>query len=62
MDEERFRAMTLVGDPDTICEQIGPYLDAGLDGLIFNMYDAQDLDPVRLAGETLAKAFAAAEA
>jgi F420-dependent oxidoreductase-like protein len=62
MDEERFRAMTLVGDPDTVCEQIGAYLDAGLDGLIFNMYDAQDLDPVRLAGETLTKAFAAAEA
>jgi F420-dependent oxidoreductase-like protein len=61
MDEERFRAFTIVGDPDTVCEQVGAYFDAGLDGLIFNMHDAQDLDPVRLAGETLIKAFATAE-
>ncbi len=33
----------------------GAYFDAGLDGLIFNMHDAQDLEPVRLAGETLAE-------
>ena len=39
------------------CEQVGAYLEAGLDGLVFNMHDAQDLEPVRLAGETLTKAF-----
>ena len=33
---------------------IDAYIEAGLDGLIFNMHDAQDLEPVRLAGETLA--------
>jgi len=30
---------------------------AGLDGMVFNMHDAQDLDPVRLAGRTLSAAF-----
>jgi hypothetical protein len=41
-----------------VCQQVDTYLDAGLDGLIFNMPDAQDLEPVRLAGETLSRAFA----
>jgi F420-dependent oxidoreductase-like protein len=62
MGEERFRAMTTVGDPDAVAEEVATYLDAGLDGLIFNMYDAQDLDPVRLAGETLKRAFPVAQA
>jgi alkanesulfonate monooxygenase SsuD/methylene tetrahydromethanopterin reductase-like flavin-dependent oxidoreductase (luciferase family) len=57
MDEERYRGYVIAGDPDGVCEQVGAYLDAGLDGLIFNMHDAQDLEPVRLAGETLSKAF-----
>ncbi|HWF73949.1 MAG TPA: LLM class F420-dependent oxidoreductase [Solirubrobacteraceae bacterium] len=62
IDEERFRATTTVGDPDTVCEQVSELLDAGLDGLVFNMYDAQDLDPVRLAGESMSQAFPAAQA
>jgi F420-dependent oxidoreductase-like protein len=57
MDEERYRGYVVAGDPDGVCEQVGAYLDAGLDGLIFNMHDAQDLEPVRLAGRTLSKAF-----
>ncbi|MGA2319401.1 MAG: LLM class F420-dependent oxidoreductase [Solirubrobacteraceae bacterium] len=57
MDDERYRAYVVAGDPDTVCEQVGAYLDAGLDGLVFNMHDAQELEPVRLAGETLTKAF-----
>jgi F420-dependent oxidoreductase-like protein len=62
MDEERYAGYVIAGDPDGVCEQVGAYLDAGLDGLIFNMHDAQDLEPVRLAGETLTKAFGAAAA
>ena len=54
MDAERFRGYVIAGDPDAVREQVGEYLDAGLDGLVFNMHDAQDLEPVRLAGETLA--------
>ena len=61
MDEERFRAYATVGDPETVCEQVGALLDAGLDGLIFNMYDAHDLDAVRLAGKTLLEAFRTVE-
>jgi F420-dependent oxidoreductase-like protein len=57
MDDERYRGYVVAGDPDAVCEQVGAYLDAGLDGLVFNMHDAQDLEPVRLAGETLTKAF-----
>lgn len=57
MDEERYRSYVVAGDPDAVCEQVAAYLDAGLDGLIFNMNDAQEIEPVRLAGETLARAF-----
>jgi F420-dependent oxidoreductase-like protein len=56
MDDERYRGYMITGDPDAVCEQVGAYLDAGLDGLVFNMHDAQDLDPVRLAGATLTQA------
>ena len=58
MDDERYRGYVLAGDPDAVCEQVGAFLDAGLDGLVFNMHDAQDLEPVQLAGDTLTKAFA----
>jgi F420-dependent oxidoreductase-like protein len=57
MDEERYRGYVVAGGPDAVCDQVGAYLEAGLDGMIFNMHDAQDLDPVRLAGETLTKVF-----
>jgi alkanesulfonate monooxygenase SsuD/methylene tetrahydromethanopterin reductase-like flavin-dependent oxidoreductase (luciferase family) len=57
MDDERYRGYVVAGDPDAVCEQVAAYLDAGLDGMVFNMHDAQDLEPVRLAGETLTKAF-----
>ncbi len=55
-DQEAFRRMTVIGDPDQVTEQVRAYLDAGLDGLIFNLPDAYDLDSVRLAGETLTAA------
>jgi F420-dependent oxidoreductase-like protein len=57
MDEERYRGYVVAGDPDAVCEQVAAYLDAGLDGLVFNMHDAHDLEPVRLAGRTLTNAF-----
>jgi F420-dependent oxidoreductase-like protein len=53
MDPARMREYLVVGDPDSVSEQLAEYLDAGLDGMIFNMHDAQDLEPVRLAGRTL---------
>lgn len=57
LDAEQYRGYVVAGDPDAVCEQVAAYLDAGLDGMIFNMHDAQDLEPVRLAGHTLTKAF-----
>jgi F420-dependent oxidoreductase-like protein len=58
LDPSVLRAYMLVGDPDSVCEQVAEYLDAGLDSLIFNMPEAQDIEPVRLAGTTLTAAFA----
>ncbi|MGO9208141.1 MAG: LLM class F420-dependent oxidoreductase [Candidatus Limnocylindrales bacterium] len=57
MDSARLREYVAMGDPDSVCEQLAKYFDAGLDGMIFNMHDAQDLEPVRLAGKTLGAAF-----
>jgi F420-dependent oxidoreductase-like protein len=58
IDEERYRATVIVGSPETVIEQVHGFLEAGLDGLVFNMYDPENLDSVRLAGETLTRAFA----
>jgi F420-dependent oxidoreductase-like protein len=58
MDAKRLREYVAAGDPDSVCEQLAKYFEAGLDGMIFNMHDAQDLEPVRLAGKTLSTAFA----
>ena len=49
----RVRGQFLVGDADAIAEQVNALLGAGLDGLIFNMPDAYDLDSVAYAGEVL---------
>ena len=57
MDDERAAAYVVAGDPDSVCEQVAAYLDTGLDGLVLNMHDAQELEPVRLAGEALTRAF-----
>ena len=46
-------ATWIVGDPDTVAEKCGELLDAGLDGLIFNMPYVHDLESVQLLGETL---------
>ena len=56
-DEQLLRQANVTGSPDEVCEQVQSYLDAGLDGLIFNMRDAQELELVQLAGETLTKRF-----
>jgi len=57
MSEDFYRSYVVAGGPDTVCEQVARYLGAGLDGMIFNVDDAGDPDIVRLAGETLTKAF-----
>jgi len=58
MGEEQYRGYFVTGDPDAVREQVAAYLDAGLDGMVFNMADAHNLDVVRLAGQTLSGSFA----
>jgi F420-dependent oxidoreductase-like protein len=53
MPRERYDGYFVAGDPDAVAEQVNAYLDAGLDGLIFNVHDAADLERVELAGKTL---------
>jgi F420-dependent oxidoreductase-like protein len=57
MDEGAARAMVTVGDPDAVIEQVTALFAAGLDGLVFNLPDAHDLEAVALAGRTLTGAF-----
>jgi alkanesulfonate monooxygenase SsuD/methylene tetrahydromethanopterin reductase-like flavin-dependent oxidoreductase (luciferase family) len=57
IDDDRYRGYVVAGDPDGVCEQLAPFFDAGLDAMVVNMHDAQDLDQVRLAGQTLSRAF-----
>jgi F420-dependent oxidoreductase-like protein len=49
------RAGFIVGGPDTVAEKAQELLDAGLDGLIFNMPHLEDPGAIQLAGETLSK-------
>ena len=46
-------ARIIVGDPDTVGEQVQTLLDAGLDGMIFNFADSPHPDTIRLAGSVL---------
>jgi alkanesulfonate monooxygenase SsuD/methylene tetrahydromethanopterin reductase-like flavin-dependent oxidoreductase (luciferase family) len=57
LDAASLREFMFIGDPDSVCEQIAPFLEAGLDGMIFNMPDAEQIAPVRLAGNALSTAF-----
>jgi F420-dependent oxidoreductase-like protein len=50
---QQLRAMVVAGGPEQVQEQVQAYFDAGLDGILFNLPDAYDLETVALAGETL---------
>jgi alkanesulfonate monooxygenase SsuD/methylene tetrahydromethanopterin reductase-like flavin-dependent oxidoreductase (luciferase family) len=54
VDRERVRTTFMVGGPDRVAEHAQQFLDAGLDGLIFNMPHMEDPEAIALAGETLA--------
>jgi F420-dependent oxidoreductase-like protein len=58
MSVEDVRKAATVGSPDEVLEQCRALLAAGLDGLLFNLFDAQEIAPVELAGETLNRLFA----
>jgi F420-dependent oxidoreductase-like protein len=51
---ESRRSTLCVGDPGEVAEQVRAFLDAGLDGCIFNLPDVHDAETVELAGRTLA--------
>lgn len=51
--QARVRGMFVMGDADAIAEQVNELLDAGLDGIVFNMPDAHDVEQVELAGQIL---------
>src|SRR5581483_4809707 len=44
LPEDRLRMFSTVGDPDELGEQVEALLDAGLDGLVFNVPDVDDLE------------------
>ncbi|MGH2720246.1 MAG: LLM class F420-dependent oxidoreductase [Actinomycetota bacterium] len=52
VDEQQFRAVVVAGGPDAVAGQVQPYLDAGLDGIIFNLVDPTP-ESVALAGKVL---------
>ena len=54
INEEYVRSVFIVGGPDRVAEQAQKLLEAGLDGLIFNMPHMEDPDAIQLAGQTLA--------
>jgi F420-dependent oxidoreductase-like protein len=54
VNEQVVRAMFMIGGPDRVAEQAQQLLDAGLDGLIFNMPHMEDPEAIQLAGQTLA--------
>jgi alkanesulfonate monooxygenase SsuD/methylene tetrahydromethanopterin reductase-like flavin-dependent oxidoreductase (luciferase family) len=51
--EERIRLSGIVGDPESVREQVQAFLDAGLDGLTVSLPDVHDLETVALVGETI---------
>ena len=54
INQEYVGSVLMVGGPDRIAEQAQQLLDAGLDGLIFNMPHMEDPEAIELAGKTLA--------
>jgi F420-dependent oxidoreductase-like protein len=53
--DEYYRMSQIVGDPDEVGEKVQALMDVGLDGLIFNMWRVEEVEPVALAGQTLSK-------
>ena len=56
LDPERLKMMLTLGDPDEVGERVRALLDAGIEGLVFNMPNPHELDALALAGDTLSRA------
>jgi hypothetical protein len=55
------QGMVTVADSSTLCDQVQPYFDSGLNCLILNMAANASPEDVRLAGETLSARFGVSE-
>lgn len=51
------RAAVVVGSPDAVAGQVDQLLGVGVDGVVFTMADARDVDSLELAGRTLRSLF-----
>jgi alkanesulfonate monooxygenase SsuD/methylene tetrahydromethanopterin reductase-like flavin-dependent oxidoreductase (luciferase family) len=56
IDHEMLRSVLAWGEPDAVAERVQQYLDAGLDGVIFNMLGSTP-DDVAFAGRVLTDRF-----
>ncbi len=56
LGEERYAAMILEGTPDRVAEQFAEHFADGFDGIIVNLPDAHELEPVALIGQAMAAA------
>jgi F420-dependent oxidoreductase-like protein len=54
---DQVRGYVAAGTPEQLPDIVGEFLDAGLDGMLFNMTQAHEVEPVALAGKTLTSAF-----
>jgi F420-dependent oxidoreductase-like protein len=50
---ERLQSMVLAGDADEIAEQVAPYLEAGIEGLVVSIPDVHDLEIVEQVGKAI---------
>jgi alkanesulfonate monooxygenase SsuD/methylene tetrahydromethanopterin reductase-like flavin-dependent oxidoreductase (luciferase family) len=50
-------AAAIAGSPTSVADQVGELLEVGIDGVVFTMADAQDLELVAMAGTTLRSLF-----
>jgi len=57
LNPEIMRRSIIAGDPEAVVEQVGAYLEAGLDGLTLVLRDAHDPESIVLIGEALRRAF-----
>jgi F420-dependent oxidoreductase-like protein len=57
VDDEALASMLVWGMPDELGDRVQPFLDAGLDGLIFNMPAGSPPELVALAGKALTERF-----
>jgi alkanesulfonate monooxygenase SsuD/methylene tetrahydromethanopterin reductase-like flavin-dependent oxidoreductase (luciferase family) len=57
VDDEALASMLVWGMPDELGDRVQPFLDAGLDGLIFNMPAGSPPEQVALAGKALIERF-----